>query len=170
MSFLSKAKDCVNEVLNRNANYQETLDALGEALLKSADRENRLEYLKGLAARQKAAYKQFRRSDPVNSLLKKSDYYRTMADIVALEQEIEEIDLAVANLNDEVKECYEPVADLEDPPEPAEAVTEDEEDVFADTDQPVHLGDTASYPPVDESAESEPDGKKPADSEPDEKS
>ena len=168
MSFLSKAKDCVNETLNRSANYQETLDALGEALLKSADRENRLEYLKGLAARQKAAYRQFKRSDPVNSLLNRSDYYRTMADIVALEQEIEQIDLEVAGLSDEVKECYEPVAGLEDPPEPAGVVAKD--DVFADTDQPVDLSDTTSYPPVDKPAESEPDGEKPADGESDEKS
>ena len=138
LSFLERTRAGIKEAFAYAEGYEETVTALGVNLLKSADRENRLEYLKGLAARQKAAAKKFKRKDPVTSLLNWSDYYRTMADITALEKEIEELDLATCELCDEVKDCYLSPVDLEEPPVSVEADPAKEDDsVFADTDQPI---------------------------------
>ena len=116
LSFLERTRAGIKEAFAYAEGYEETVTALGVNLLKSADRENRLEYLKGLAARQKAAAKKFKRKDPVTSLLNWSDYYRTMADITALEKEIEELDLTTCQLCDEVKDCYLSPVDLEESP------------------------------------------------------
>ena len=120
------------EDLARAEQYQETLNELGEALLKSADRENRLEYLKNLAARQKAAARGFRwkRGNDETYYLNMSDYYATMAKIAAVKKEIEDIDLAVTELEDGVMDCYIP---------PEKETLND--DPFADSDKPVDLGD-----------------------------
>ena len=146
------------EDLARAERYQETLNELGEALLKSADRENRLEYLKGLAACQKASARKSRRKrDWVNYYLNMADYNGTMAKITAVRDEIERIDLSISELKDDVMDCYvSPVDNAEWPDEPAEPADEEvddfpesdevlggdetpEGDVFADTDQPVEL-------------------------------
>ena len=137
------------EDLARAERYQETLNELGEALLKSADRENRLEYLKGLAARQKASARKSRRKrDWVNYYLNMADYNETMAKITAVRDEIESIDLTVSELEDGVMDCYvSPVDEAdwpEDEPAPAEAEAPaaeaaPDEDVFADSDKPVEL-------------------------------
>jgi hypothetical protein len=134
------------EDLARAERFQETLNELGEALLKSADRENRLDYLKSLAERQKKAFRRFwwKRGDDVTYYLNKSDYYTTLAKIAEVRKEIEEIDLTVSELEDGVMDCYiSPVDDADWPEEPEEPAEAEEADDFPESDD-VLAGDEES--------------------------
>ncbi len=180
MSFLERAKAGVKEEFAYSEECVGYVQALWANLLRSADHENRLNFLKGLAKRQKAAARIFKRKDPITSLLNKSDYYRTLADIAALEKESEETDLATCQLCDAVKDCYLSPVDLEEAPAPAEAEPAEEvapvdeapaeeapteeaaagdapaEDnsAFSDTDKPVEGLAELMAQPVGEAAES----------------
>ena len=152
------------EDLARAERFQETLNELGEALLKSADRENRLDYLKALAERQRKAFRKFwwKRGEDSSYYLNKADYFTTLAKIADVRKEIEEIDLAVSELEDGVMDCYVSPVDLadwpEEPEEPADGEGADDfpesdevlagdapegeapkDDPFADSDKPVDL-------------------------------
>lgn len=154
MSFLERAKAGVKEGFAYSEECVGYVQALWANLLRSADHENRLNFLKGLAKRQKAAARIFKRKDPITSLLNKSDYYRTLADIAALEKKIEETDLATCQLCDAVKDCYLSPVDLEEAPAPAEAEPAEDNSVFADTDKPVEGLAELIEQPVGEAAES----------------
>ena len=96
----------IKEILDRSENYGETLEALGEALLKSSDLENQYDGLMILARRQKQAAKKFKRSDRVSYFLNMRDYYESMAKAEMVREEAIGNATEVRDLQDGVKNCY----------------------------------------------------------------
>ena len=96
----------IKEVLDRSENYGETLEALGEALLKSSDLENRYDGLMILARRQKQAAKKFKRSDRVSFFLNMRDYYDSLAKAEMVREEAIDNATEIRDLQDGVKNCY----------------------------------------------------------------
>ena len=157
--------------IDRTKEFYETLNALGENLLKSPELENHLDYYLELARRQKKEARLcWWRRDWVDYHLNKSDYHATLSKIAELRNALADVMTEKNSLEKAVKDCYvisEEMRAKWQAMEPEDPV----EDPFVGTDEPVDLGvsePTQPFPPVNDPAGGEtPSGEeKPAEEQP----
>ena len=146
------------EVFKYTEGCEEATTSLMGTLLKKSDREDLLDYLKELASRQKANAWSFLLKDRVSFFKNLSDYYGTRSKIVAVKKELRNLEMAIQELNDDVASYYISSRNRSNIFDPVEGEVifeyeETEEDVFADTDEPVDLSEEGEEPEGEASTE-----------------